>query len=151
MRGENRLENRFYCEEGCGKWTPLKETDSDGSENTVASWNCGCWINKPSDKNCHKCNRNLTQGEKKTCYGRSSDENNIEFVCDSCCLGNEIPNFKCTKCQKNFKYGEGKYIKVRDDARAGDYHKSCWEELNREQPNNSSNEREREREREQFA
>jgi len=92
--GANKLENRFYCEEGCGKWTPLKETDSDGNENTLASWNCGCWIDKPSDKDCHKCNRNLTGGEKKTCYGRShsSDENNIEFVCDYCYLGNEIPN-----------------------------------------------------------
>jgi len=61
----NKLENRFYCEEGCGKWTPLQETDSDGNENTLASWNCGCWIDKPSDKNCHKCSHNLTWGEKR--------------------------------------------------------------------------------------
>jgi hypothetical protein len=62
--------------------------------------------------------------EFKSAVGRDESVINdpSKAVCDSC-SGGESP-LKCTKCNKNFKYGED-YTKVEDSARAGNYHKSC--------------------------
>ncbi len=39
---------------------------------------------------------------------------------------------KCSKCRKPFDYKET-YTEVSNDPKAGDYHKSCWEEIKNQQ------------------
>jgi len=55
---------------------------------------------------------------------------------------------RCAKCSKPFNYEE-KYTKIKEGSkRAGDYHPSCWAEIEKEGNDNDDSQRERERERE---
>jgi len=45
---------------------------------------------------------------------------------------------KCKKCNQSFKDGE-EYLTISNDPQAGDYHKDCWEEIERQRNNPNSN------------
>lgn len=57
-------------------------------------------MSSPSDKNCRKCSKVLTQGEKKTCYHRN--DNNPDFVCNPCYY-NRTPTQQPNREQPNEK------------------------------------------------
>jgi len=119
----------YKCRGGCGK---EHNTNEEGI--IAGGWYCDdCWtkeLNASSGEHCQKCKKELTKKELKIAHGR--DSNNI--TCDSC-SGGESP-LKCTKCNKHFKYGES-YTQVEDSSRAGNYHKSCWAEVERERNNSN--------------
>ena len=118
------------CRGGCGRTRTTNENEFGGwicPECQVKEWNA------PSGEHCKKCNKELNKKECKIAHGR--DSNNL--LCNDCYLkSDQAP--KCTKCKQPFKEGEN-YTKVEDSSRAGNYHKSCWAEVERERNDPNSN------------